>query len=170
VNEEERIVTNERNSNKITCKYNLSNLVNSNYKDITTFAKSQSPGQKGPLNQTASSSKQVNEKVVFPQSKGLNMISLKNLNVVSKELDKNKCTSQSPKVKDLKISQGNQSPTSNNIIKILKNIPQSTKANESKFIYDPSKVKQKLYFRFQALEVTPAQPTSLLLRTIILPN
>jgi hypothetical protein len=75
------------------------------------------------------------EKVVLPQTKALNIISLKNLQINQKE-NNNKYMSQSPKIKDLKLV---QTPSNNNIMKIVKNIPQSTKTNEVKIAFDPTK-------------------------------
>lgn len=73
------------------------------------------------------------DKVVIPQPKGLNIISLKNLQINQKD---SKPNSQSPKMKDLKLI---QTPSNNNLMKIVKNIPQSTKTNEVKIAFDPTK-------------------------------
>jgi len=144
-NEDERIVTESvsrkesgnvkesKPDTKVT-RININTLQSGVYHQ----AKSQSPESK---NLPSSSSKQIVEKIIFPQSKGLNMIALKNLNLGSKEIEKTKFTSQSPKVKDLKINQ----TSSNNNIKVNSKIPQSTKNSDAnKIVLDSNKVSSKI--------------------------
>ena len=119
---------------KDNSKINSINLLKLSQKDNLLFAKSVSPELKKSPIMKATSNKQI-EKVIFPQSKGLNMIPLKNIINGSKDIDKSKFASISPKMKDLKTNQTSR---------LNKIIPQSTKNVENKIVLDPSKFSQKL--------------------------